>query len=153
VLDRERGVRRVDLDRLAGLAAAQVERQPAPGEPQLNEIGLEARERELGLLAGAHEAARADLELEVRFAGRVELVARRERRVRERGRPVAGARPQERDLALDVAEARRRALEAERLSVRLERLRPRCDQRETAEQRDPTQTLARHEPPPAPRPV
>src|SRR5205814_751220 len=75
-VDREGGRRRVDLHRMTRLHAAQVERDVAGGDLELQEIGLLVDETQLRVTPRAHERARADLELEVAaVAG---------------GRPVAG---------------------------------------------------------------
>ena len=108
-VDRERGHRRVDFHGAARLHAAQVEGDVAGGDPELQEVGLLVHETELGVAPGAHERTRADLQLEVAAVTGVGLVSRRERGVDLCGRPVRRARPPERDLAVDVAQPRRRA--------------------------------------------
>ena len=62
-------------------------------------------ETDLGSLGGAHERARADLELDVAVGARVENVTGRQRRVDLRRSPVVGAGPPEGHLAVDVADA------------------------------------------------
>src|SRR5204862_5347151 len=108
-VDREGGRRRVDLHRMTRLHAAQVERDVAGGDLELQEIGLLVDETHLRVTPRAHERARADLELEVAAVAGVRFVAGDEGRVDLGGRPVGRARPPERDLAIDVTEPGRGA--------------------------------------------
>src|SRR5207237_8005806 len=104
-LDRERRLRRIDLDRAARIDAAEVERDVAPGDLDLQEIRLVVHETELGVAPCPHERARAHLELEIAPVTRVELVPGRQGRVDLRGSPVRRPRPNIRDLALVIAHA------------------------------------------------
>ncbi len=150
VLDREGGVRRLDLERLARLHAAQIEGDVPLGHEDLEEVGLEGVERELGLLARAQVGPRSDLDLELRRLGGMELVASRERRVEARGLPVLGSGSEERDLAVDVREPRRRALEAQGVVQRGARGRARDEQAGEPGHCDPAIEAVRHFQPPLP---
>src|SRR5262245_22626041 len=87
----------------------------ARGDAELEVVGLERRQRELGLLAGAQIRLRRDLELEVRSVAGEQLVAGGQRGGHACRRPVVAAGTQERDAAVAEAQPRRRELEAERL--------------------------------------
>jgi hypothetical protein len=106
-LDGEDGIGRVELDGLAGRKLAKVERGQSTRQPELEKILLLVVEANLGSLGGAHERARADLDLDVAVRSRVEDVTGRQRCVDLRRSPVVGTGPPEGDLAVDVADAGR----------------------------------------------
>ena len=54
-IDGKRGVRRIDLDRLAARQRLQVEGGMPPGDPELRVVGIERREVDLRAAAGADE--------------------------------------------------------------------------------------------------
>ena len=101
-------MRRVDLDRVAALEAAEVDRRVPGGDLQLQEIRLDGVESEIGLAAGAHERPRTGLHLDVSPLGNVQRVTARERGVHPRRRPVFRTRAPERHVAVQVAQPRRR---------------------------------------------
>ena len=109
-LDGQRRTGRVELHRLPGRELAQVERGMPGGDLELDKVGLVGDKPELRSLGGPHEGTRADLDLDIAARTRVEEIAGGERRVELGRRPVRGARPPERDLAVDVADAGRRGL-------------------------------------------
>ena len=108
-LDRERRLRGIDLHRTPRIDVAEVERDVAGGDLDLQEIRLVVHETELGVTPGSHERARAYLKLKVAPIASVELVPGRQCGVDLRGSPVLGARTEIRDLAVGVAQPGRGA--------------------------------------------
>ena len=102
-LDRERRVRRVQLDGGPWGELTDVERGVPGGHPKLDEVGLLVVEPDLRAIGGAHEDGRSDLDLHARALPRVEGVTRRQGSVELGRSPVLRARAPEGHFARQVA--------------------------------------------------
>src|SRR5207253_5728251 len=108
VLDGGGEIGRVELDRMSALQAPEVEPQVTRGDLELQEVRLDVVECDVRFASGAQVGTCPDLYLEVRALPGVQRIARGERCVDARRRPVLRSRPPERHLAVGEAQTGRR---------------------------------------------
>src|SRR5713101_7510688 len=101
---------RSELDGLPRGERTEVERGGAGRHTELDVVRLLVVEAELGTFGGSHERARADLDLDSAGLTGVEDIARCQRRVDRRRRPILSPGPPEGNRPIDVAHAGRRRL-------------------------------------------
>src|SRR5262249_60410078 len=109
MVDRERRLRRVDLDDLMLVEAADIDRHVSAGDLELQKVGFLVGQAQLRVAPGPHERAGSYLQLDIALMGRVELVTRSQRDVDPCRGPVLRTGPPERDFAIDVAQTWRGA--------------------------------------------
>src|SRR5206468_3679236 len=88
ILDEERGVRGIHLDRVAGRETSKINRYVTGGDLELQEVGLLVLEPNLCFGPRAEERTRPDLQLQICRRPRVQRILGRERGVDLCRRPV-----------------------------------------------------------------